>query len=138
MSDCYNNAAVAGCYTDGVNAPVSVVIHYTYDNQGAPAVHITDLAGVPVAGATATNTSVGACALTPPDVEWEILCDVAADGSSVPFARRKITSFDGLGVPTVAVADFETDYETPYTVVGTVGICPTCEELAARGLQTAW
>lgn len=137
MSDCYNNSAVAGCYTGGAS-PQSVVIHYTYDNAGAPAVHITDLAGAPIAGATALNTSVGTCALAPATVEQNELCDVQADGSSVQFIRRTITTFDASGVPTVTVADFELDYVTAYTVTGDVGNCPTCAELAARGLQTAW
>lgn len=138
MSNCYTNTAVAGCYSDGTNPPVSVVIHYIYDNAGQPAVRITDLAGAVVAGADLTNTTVGACALAPADTEFETLCDVQADGSSVQFVRRTITTIDSFGVPTVAVADFELDYATAYTVTGTAGACPTCAELAARGLQTAW
>jgi hypothetical protein len=138
MSQCLNNAAVIGCYSDGTNAPVSVVIHYSYDNEGQPAVHITDLAGAVVAGATLANTTVGQCAMIPPDVEWEELCDVQANGSSTPFMRRTITTFDGLGAPTVAVADFALDQVTAYTLTGTAGSCPTCAELPARGLQTAW
>lgn len=144
MSQCLNNTAVAGCYSDGTNAPASVVIHYSYDNQGQPAVHITDVAGAVVAGATLANTTVGQCAMIPPDVEWEELCDVQADGSSIPFMRRTITTFNGLGVPTVAVADFTLDQVTAYTVTGTAGVCPTWSnvpssaELPARGLQTAW
>lgn len=138
MSNCYNDAAVPGCFNDGTNPPVSVVIHYQYDGAGEPAVRITDTVGAPVAGADATNTTPGACMMPPADVEFELLCDVQADNSSTPFARRKITTIDGLGVPTVAVADFEMDYATAYTVTGTVGACPTCPELPARGLQADW
>lgn len=138
MSQCLNNTAVIGCYKDGTNPPQSVVIHYAYDNEGQPAVHITDLAGVVVADATVANTSLGACIVPSPDVEWETLCDVQVDGSSVQFIRRSITSFDGLGNPTTVVADFAPDQITPYTVTGTVGACPACPELSARGLQTAW
>lgn len=138
MSQCKNNEAVLGCYNDGTNPPQTVTVHYTYDGAGQPAVHITDLAGAVVAGATAANTSLGSCSVPSPDVEWETLCDVQADGSSVQFVRRSITSFSGLGVPTTVVADFTPDQVTPYTVTGTVGTCPTCPELAARGLQTAW
>lgn len=139
MSDCFNNAAIAGCYTGGAS-PVSVVIHYTYDNQGAPAVRITDASGAPIAGATLANTTVGACALSPAIVEQNELCDVQADGSSVQFVRRTITSFDASGVPTVTVTDWALDYVTAYTVTGTVSQCPTCNPLDAgqRGIQAAW
>jgi hypothetical protein len=138
MSNCYTNTAVAGSYNDPVNGPTPVVIHYTYDNQGDPQVHITDVAGVVIADADDSNTTVGASLLPPPDVEFETLCDQQADGSSVRFARRTITSISGTGVVTVAVADFGLDYTTSYTVTGTVTTCPTCTELADRGLQAAW
>lgn len=135
---CHNNTAVPGCFSDGVNPPASVVVHYTYDGAGQPAVRITDVAGAVVAAADLTNTSIGACVLPSPDTEFEMLCDVQPDNSSVKFVRRKIVTVDSLGVPTVAVADFGLDYVTPYTVTGTVGACPTCPDLPARGLQAAW
>ena len=138
MTDCRDTNAVLGCFNDGTNPPVTVMVTHVHDFQGAPAVVITDLVGAVVAGATAANTTLGACALASPDVEFNELCDIQADGSSIQFARRTITSVNGLGVPTVAVADFEMDYATAYTPTGTVGQCPSCAELAARGLQTAW
>lgn len=138
MSQCLNNTAVLGCYSDGTNPPQSVVIHYAYDNEGAPATYITDLSGAIIAAATVANTTPGACALPTPDVEWIELCDEQADGTSIQFMRRSITTFDGLGVATVVTDDFALDHTTPYTVTGTAGKCPTCPELTARGLQTAW
>ena len=114
------------------------MIHYTFDNAGAPAVRTTDTAGVVIAGATAVNTVPGACAAAASDVEWEQLCDVAANGSSTPFFRRSITSFDAAGLPTTVAADFALDKTTAYVPAGTVGACPSCAQLAARGLQAAW
>jgi hypothetical protein len=144
MTDCFNNTAVLGCYDDLNGNIDSVVIHYTYDGSGAPAVRITDLAGTVIAGADLTNTTVGACVLTAlpsPDVETLILCDQAADGSTTSFIRRTVTSFNTFGaVTTSAVADFALDGTTVYAVVGTVVNCPACNPLdvAQRGLQTAW
>lgn len=135
---CFNNTALPGCYNDGTNPAQSVVIHYTYDNKGAPAVVITDLAGDVVAGADTTNTAVGACAAPTPDFEHQVLCDLLADGSSVQFVRSTISQVAVDGTPSIVVADFEMDYETPYTVQGEVGECPNCPELPARGLQTGW
>lgn len=139
MTQCFNNTAVAGCYTGGA-APVSVVIHYIYDNVGTPSVVITDISGAVVAGATLANTTAGACALPSPVTEFNELCDIQANGSSIPFVRRTITTINGSGVATVAVADFAMDYTTPYTVTGTAGNCPTCAELlvASRGIQADW
>lgn len=138
MSNCHDNTAVAGCHNDGVNPPVSVVIHYRHDDGGAPAVFITDIEGNVITSADSTNTTVGACALPPADTEFTELCDVQADGSSISFIRRKIVTISGLGVPNVAVADFELDYVTPYVVTGTASSCPTCPDLDGRGLQSNW
>ena len=138
MSDCRDTNAVLGCYNDGVNPPVTVMVTHVHDFQGAPAAIITDITGAVIAGATLANTTLGACVLASPTVEFNELCDMQADGSSVQFVRRTITSVDGLGVPTVAVANFAMDYTTAYVPTGTVGQCPTCAELTARGLQTTW
>ena len=138
MSECLNNTSVVGCFNDGVAAPQSVVIHYTFDNLGAPAVRITDSAGVVVAGATVANTSAGACAVASPDVEFAQLCDLQADGTVVEFIRRSITSFSALGVPTTATANLALDHTTAYVPTGTVVACGDCPPLAARGLQTTW
>ena len=135
---CNQVTAVPGCYSDGTNAPVSVIIHTIYDGAGQPAVIISDIAGTPIAGATLANTTVGACVLPAPDFEWVRLCDKQADGSSIEFFRRSISSLDGLGNPSVSIKDYELDQVTEYTVTGTVDDCPTCKLLAARGLVTTW
>ncbi|MFF4146876.1 hypothetical protein ACFY0A_37375 [Streptomyces sp. NPDC001698] len=48
------------------------------------------------------------------------LCDVVEDGTSTPFLRR-LTYTPGIATP--AVADFALDGTTPYTALGTVGLC---------------
>ena len=135
---CFTNTVLPGCYNDGVGPPVSVGIHYINDNQGSPAMVVADVNGDLIPGADASNTTIGACALPPTDVEFELLCDVQTDGTSVKFARRKVTTFDAQGVPNVDVSDFELDYVTGYVVTGDVTACPTCAPLADRGLLTAW
>ena len=137
MSDCRNNTSVPGCY-DNAGTKTNVVIHYTFDNAGQPAVRITDTAGVVIAAATAANTVPGSCAAAASDVEWEQLCDIAANGSATTFFRRSITSFDAAGVPTTVTADFQLDKTTAYVPAGTVGACPSCAQLAARGVQATW
>lgn len=140
MSDCFDSYGVAGCHTAADGSLVPVVLHYVNDNVGAPAVVITDVAGAVVALADESNTVAGACPLPLPDVEWQQLCDVQADGSVVPFMCQVITTFAADGTPTNASANFELDKETPYTVTGTVAECPQCEPLAdgERGIQPAW
>lgn len=138
MNNCLNNSAVVGCFDNGIDPPQSVIIHTTYDNLGAPAVRITDAAGVPVAGATAANTTPGACPVASPDVEFEQLCDLQGDGTTVEFFRRSVTSFDAAGVPTTVVANLALDKVTVYAPTGTVVACGDCPPLAARGLQAGW
>ena len=86
MSNCLENTAVVGCYDNGgVKTPV--VIHYIYDNILEPAVLITDTAGVPVAGADATNTTAGACEFgTNPNVS------LISDGAQIAGATRALTT----------------------------------------------
>ncbi|WP_405893703.1 hypothetical protein OG272_15685 [Streptomyces sp. NBC_00104] len=62
----------------------------------------------------------GSISTSAPDREFELLCDVAADGTSTPFLRR--VSVDGTGISTVL--DTALDGTTPYTPTGTVGVCP--------------
>jgi hypothetical protein len=138
MSECLNNSTVVGCFNDGTNPPQSVVIHYTYDNLGAPAVRITDSSGAVVAGATVANTTPGACPVASPDVEFAQLCDLQGDGTVIEFIRRTVTTFDAAGVPTTVTADLELDHNTAYAPTGTVVACGDCPPLAARGLQAAW
>jgi hypothetical protein len=64
-----------------------------------------------------TSGSVSAAAAA--DAEYEILCDVQADGSSTPFLRHYTTS--GTGAP--AVSDTTLDGTTAYAPTGTVVRC---------------
>ena len=130
------------CYNDGTSNQ-TLVAHYEYgvNDEGKTilvATRFTDAAGVPVDTSAGTVTA-GACALTPPDVEWEKLCDVQADGTIVEFLRRSITTFDSVGVPTVTVTDWELDKVTAYTVAGTVAACnEDCDPAAAQGVLVTW
>ncbi|MFF1834233.1 hypothetical protein ACFVXE_08510 [Streptomyces sp. NPDC058231] len=55
----------------------------------------------------------------PADNEIAVLCDVAADGTSVPFLRRY--AVDAAGA--VTTTDTALDGTTAYTPAGTVGLC---------------
>ena len=66
-----------------------------------------------------TSGSVSAAAAA--DAEYEILCDVAANGTSTPFLRHYTTS--GTGAP--AVSDTALDGTTPYVPAGSVVRCGT-------------
>ena len=59
MHNCYNDTAVFGVFDDGSGSPQPVVLHYTHDGEGAPAVRITDAGGAVVPGADASNTTPG-------------------------------------------------------------------------------
>jgi hypothetical protein len=140
MSDCRDTNAVLGCYSDGVGAPVSVIVTHVHDYKGAPAAIITNLAGVVVAGATLANTTLGACAIASPSVEFNELYDVLPDGTFTRFVRRTITSINALGVPTVTITNLAMDYTTPYTLSATGSVTQdvSCAALTSRGLQTTW
>lgn len=143
---CSDNTTATVCYTDGAGARQSLVAHYQY-GPGATAGSVvlvatryTDAAGVPV-DTSAGVVAAGACPVAPPDVEWEQLCDVLANGTVVEFMRRSVTSFDASGavIDPVAVTDFALDKVTAYAVAGTVENCQTeCEPATAQGVLTAW
>ncbi|MFF1965444.1 hypothetical protein ACFVW5_17885 [Streptomyces sp. NPDC058232] len=67
-------------------------------------------------GDGATSTAPG------PDTEAVVLCDLPTDPGAdpVPFLRLLTVTADG----TVTAADTALDGVTPYTVAGTVGVCP--------------
>ena len=139
---CTQLATAEVCFNDGaVNQ--TLIAHYEYgvndqDKTILVATRYTDAAGSPVDTSEGTVTA-GACALTPPDVEFEKLCDVQADGTIIEFFRRSITTFDSVGVPTVTVTDWELDKVTAYTPTGTVGACnEDCDPAVAVGVVATW
>jgi hypothetical protein len=136
---CLNNTSVAGCYASATGN-IGVVIHYTFDNAGAPKVIIADVGGAVVAGATLANTTAGACAVASPDVEWLTMCDTLPSGAIVRFEQRTITSWNAANVPASTTAFFAADRTTVYVPAGTVAVCENCQPLttAQRGVQTAW
>jgi len=127
------------CFTDAAGARQTVFAHQLYDADGAPyAIYFTDAADT-IIDVNVGSVAPGACPVTPPDVEWEPLCDVQPDGSVVQFIRRSITAFDASANPIdpVRVDDFLPDKVTPYVVTGTVGDCDSCVAVAPLGLITS-
>jgi len=142
--ECKQLATAEVCYNNGFGVPITLIAHYEYrDNAlGNAVIHATRYTtpdGAPV-DTTNGTVSAGACAVIPPDVEWETLCDVnATTGAVTEFFRRSITSFDGLGVPTVVVTDWELDKVTAYVPAGTVTKCnEDCDPVAPVGVVTTW
>lgn len=140
---CKDLSTALVCFVPEVGPPQTLVAHYEYrsNNLGGTVLHAvryTDAAGVVVNTVGGTVTA-GACALTPPDVEFEQLCDLSAAGVVTEFIRRSITSFDASGNPTTSVADFGLDKVTPYVPTGTVVACERdCDVVAPVGLVNAW
>jgi hypothetical protein len=92
----------------------------------------TDAAGAVLALDPAEVTA-GACPVPLPDIEFEKLCDVDADGKLIQeFICRTLTTFAADGTPTTTAADFELDKVTPYAVQGTATACTKeCDPIAA-------
>lgn len=141
--NCKDLATALVCFNDGT-VNTTLVAHYEYGKNAAGntiivATRYTNSAGTPVDTSAGTVTA-GACALTPPDVEFEKLCDVdGTTGVVTEFFRRSITTFDSTNVPTVTVTDWQLDKVTPYTITGTVGACnQDCDPVTAQGVLTTW
>jgi hypothetical protein len=143
MSECFDAAPSLACYDDGTGNLQTLFAHMRYERAddgtvGLVSVAYTDSDGAAVDTSGGTVTP-GACPVAQPDVEWKTLCDVLADGTSVPFCRQIITNFDASGAAIVppVTADYETDQATPYTIAGTVGDCPACDPVdSATALAT--
>lgn len=153
---CTDMATALVCYTQPGALPEdpvtrsTLVAHYEYGKDAAGgtilvATRYTDPDGTPVDTSTGSVVA-GACQLSAPDVEWELLCDVVppadpADPETiVQFFRRSVTVFDANNdVESVTVADFELDKVTAYTVEGEVTACQQdCEPATALGVLTTW
>lgn len=91
--NCKELSTALVCFNDGTTNQ-TLVAHYEYGLNAAGgtilvSTRYTDAAGVPV-DTSAGTVVAGACALTPPDVEFELLCDNNA-GVITEFFRRSIT-----------------------------------------------
>ena len=83
--------------------------------------------------------TIGACATTPPDVEFETLCDVSATGVVTEFVRRTITTFGVGGAAATVFEDFVIGFGATYTPTGTVGKCnQDCDVVAPIGVVATW
>lgn len=139
MSSCSKVEKAVACFTNAAGVPASVFAHTVYDADGAAvALYYTDPADNSVVDTSVGTVYAGACPVAQPDVEWQKLCDVQADGTAVPFMCRTITRFDSAGavIDPVAVSNFALDKVTAYTVTGTPGECNTCPDQAPIGLIT--
>lgn len=141
--NCKDLEVVLVCYNNGTTNQ-TLVAHYEYGKNTAGntilvSTRYTNAAGVPV-DTTGGTVTAGACALTPPDVEFEKLCDVnTTTGVVTEFFRRSITTFDSVGTATVTVTDWELDKVTAYTPTGTVGACSQdCDPATSLGVLTTW
>lgn len=140
--NCKDLATALVCYNDGT-VNTTLVAHYEYGKNAAGntiivSTRYTTSAGTPVDTSTGTVTA-GACALTPPDVEFEKLCDVSAAGVVTEFFRRSITSFNSVGAATVVVTDWALDKVTAYVPAGTVTSCnQDCDAVTPLGVLTTW
>ena len=143
MSNCKNFEAVPVCSTAADGTRKTYFAHYEYGVDAAGvnlvAVRYTDADDV-VVDLSAETVVAGACPVYQPDVEFERLCDVQADGTFVEFLCRTITSFDASGavIDPAQVEYFALDKVTPYVATGTVGPCPECPPATAQGVLTTW
>lgn len=141
MANCINTAPVLVCFTAADGTKSTLLEHVIYENGISIGQAFTTVDDTETIFDVSTGTITGgACPIASPDVEWEQLCDIQADGSSIPFFCRTITYFDANGdvIVPVATANFELDKVTDYTVVGTVGQCPDCQPVGSLGTITDW
>ena len=142
--ECKELTAVVGCLSIAGVPDRSVIIHYEYGPgltgyAALLATRYTEVDGVPIALAAGETVSPGACAVASPDIEWEKMCDVQADGSIIEFYHRIVTVFDASAAATVVVTDWELDKMTAYVVTGTVSSCnQDCDVVAPVGLVATW
>jgi hypothetical protein len=100
---------------------------YTQECDGTVSVKWLDVYGVETEAPTGTVVPCGGGGgPDSPDTEVVKLCDVAEDGTSVPFLRA-LTYIEGMDAPTVT--DTLLDGTTPYTPTSTVSLCtPSSDE----------
>ncbi|MGW2951506.1 hypothetical protein [Streptomyces eurythermus] len=114
------------CYDDGVGgAGTAAVLKCQACND--PAVTFLDIA---------TGTVLAAPVIVPcpaaAERSTQLLCDVQADGTSLPFLRMYTTSDTGT-----TTADTLLDGTTPYAPTGTVGVCQPVSDCSSPTTPTA-
>lgn len=114
------------CYGDGAGGTGTAAVVRCAGCED-PAVRYVDIAS----GAEVTAPAVVPCPAAP-DRSTQLLCDVAADGTSVPFLR----TFTATDTGTTA-ADTLLDGTTAYTPAGTVGVCLPVNDCASPTTPTA-
>lgn len=139
MSSCSKVEKAIACFTNAAGVPASVFAHTVYDKDGASiALYYTNPADNAIIDTSVGTVTGGACPVAQPDVEWQKLCDIDADGVATPFMCRTITRFDAAGavIAPVEVSNFELDKVTAYVPAGTVGECDVCPDQDPIGLIT--
>lgn len=130
------------CFNNGTtNQTLFIHFQYGIDAAGKPVVVSKDYrdANNVRVDVSAGTVTAGACAIIPPDIEFEIACDTSATGVVTEFFHRIITTFDSTGAPTVTVVNVALDKVTPYVVTGTVGACSQdCDPAVPDPSATAW
>jgi len=141
--NCTELATAQVCYTAPDGTQQTLIAHYEYGKNEnnvtilASTIY-TDAEGVPV-DTSAGSIKAGAAPVPVPDVEWEDRCDTLADGTTVDFICRVITTFNADGtVASTQTDNFELDKETEYAPQGTVKRAGTCPPAVAQGVLTTW
>ncbi|MFI1703046.1 hypothetical protein [Streptomyces griseoruber] len=114
------------CYDAGAGATRTAAV-LKCAACGDPAVTYLDAE----TGATLAAPTIIPCPAAPENTT-QLLCDVAADGTSTPFLRH-FTS-DGT---TTTFTDTQLDGTTAYTVTGTAGVCLPVNDCASPTTPTA-
>ena len=141
MSTCREVEQQLVCFVNAAGDKQTLVMHNVIDANGAVyATAYLDQTGAPVDTSGGTVT-VGACPVASPDVQWDCLCDTAADGTVTPIMCRTVQSFDAQCQPVdpVAISYFAMDKVTAHvpSVGGTIGKCATeCPDEVALGVIT--
>lgn len=116
-----NHEIVVVCDLLASGSVVPFIRRFTFTDDTLTSVTDTTLDG------STPYMVAGSVVVCPADVddEWQILCDVQANGEATPFIRRYRTDDQGV----VTTVDQQLDGVTAYAVTGTVGTCaPTDTE----------
>ena len=141
MSQCLNSAPVPVCAVDADGVKQSLLEHVVYENGVAIGQVFTTAddteTPIDVAGLT---ISPGACQIPQPNITFDRLCDVQADGSSIPFFCERTVNYgpDCLPLPPTTIF-YELDKVTVYVPTGESQLeCPDCIPVGSLGTITDW